>query len=319
MDPNRITTGEWLTTWMDGRALDGDIGPRTIANYRSILNNHLVPRIGHVLLQELRPNHVQALKDELLQSRKTATVRKILVMLRQALDAAVNQELLQRNPASAVRNPAARSQGSERRALDGDEIAKLSRVATGTALEVPIRFALVTGVRQSELLGAEWDAVNLERRTFRVVQGLHYVDGEFRLLPPKTQGSRRTIQLSAKTVGWLLDHRNDQQRRRDRLGTTWEDRNLVFPNASGGYWHRQALSGLFRKLLNQSGIEDPASVSFHSLRHTAASQWIMAGIDPKTVAERLGHSRAAFTLDVYAHMLPGQQDAAAEALDDLLD
>ena len=59
-------------------------------------------------------------------------------------------------------------------------------------------------------------------------------------------------------------------------------------------------------------------MNFHTLRHTAASQWILAGVDLLTVSRRLGHSQASFTMDVYGHMLPGQQHQAAEALDHLI-
>lgn len=318
VDPNRITTGEWLMVWLDGRVRDGDLGLRAALGYRSILQNHLIPAIGHVLLQDLRPDHVRRMKDLLSESLAPATVRKTLVVLGTALKSAVALELLAKNPASAVRKPSSSQQEGERRALDKDEIKELLRVAAGTVLDMPIRFALATGARQSELLGAMWGAIDLEERTFRVMQALHYVDREFRLLRPKSQRSRRSILLSPKTVARLRDHRADQQAERLRLGTAWQDHDLVFPNARGEYWHRQAFYTRFRKLLAESTIADPKSVTFHSLRHTAASQWILAGVDPATVARRLGHSRTAFTLDVYTHMLPGQQEAAAEVFDDLI-
>ena len=182
VDPNRITTGEWLMVWLDGRVRDGDLGLRAALGYRSILQNHLIPAIGHVLLQDLRPDHVRRMKDLLSESLAPATVRKTLVVLGTALKSAVALELLAKNPASAVRKPSSSQQEGERRALDKDEIKELLRVAAGTVLDMPIRFALATGARQSELLGAMWGAIDLEERTFRVMQALHYVDREFRLL-----------------------------------------------------------------------------------------------------------------------------------------
>jgi len=74
----------------------------------------------------------------------------------------------------------------------------------------------------------------------------------------------------------------------------------------------------FRRILAKSGIEDKRSVNFHSLRHTAASMWIQAGVDLLIVSRRLGHGSASFTMDVYGHLLPGHQRTAAEALDHLM-
>ena len=247
-----------------------------------------------------------------------ATVKKIIGLLRQALDAAVAEQLLVRNPASVVPNPSLAATTRERRALDESEIARLLRVAENTDYDVVVRFALVTGARQAELLGATWDAIDLERGSFVVRQTLQHVAGEFRMLPPKTRRSRRTIELSVATVALLRRHRAEQHAARLQLGPAWEDHELVFPGTHGRYQHRRAVYGGFRRLLNASGIGDPGTVNFHSLRHTAASQWIKAGVDLLTVSRRLGHGSASFTMDVYGHLLSGQQRTAAEALDHLL-
>ena len=182
-----------------------------------------------------------------------------------------------------------------------------------------IRFALATGVRQAELLGATWDAIDLERGEFRVVQTLQIVKGAFQMLPPKTARGRRTITLSRGIVKRLRKHRKQQNAARLKLGQAWQDRNLVFPNARGGYWHRVVFYRDYRELVDTSGIVRPKEVRFHTLRHTAASHWFKAGADPLAVSRRLGHSTASFTMDRYGHMLPGQQDVAAEALDDVIE
>ena len=318
VEPSRITVAEWLTLWLERRASDQAISPRVAENYRTIVRLHVAPGIGSLCLQDLRPDHVLKLKDGLSTSRAPATVRKILGLLRQALEAAVVGQLLVRNPASAVPGPSLAGRMRERRALDESEIAKLLGAVENTGYDVPIRFALATGARQAELLGATWDSIDLEHRSFLVRQTLQHVAGEFRLLPPKTRNSRRTIDLSVATVGLLRRHHANQSAARLRLGAAWQNRDLVFPDASGQYQHRRTFYGGFRRLLDASGIENPRTVNFHSLRHTAASQWIRAGVDLLTVSRRLGHGSASFTMDVYGHVLSGQQSAAAEALDHLI-
>ena len=297
---------------------DNKISPLVEENYRTIVRLHLDPAIGSMRLQDLRADHIRALKERLSEDNQPATVAKILGQLRHALNAAVTQELLTRNPALAVPIPAPGQGGSRRRALDADAITQLLQVAAGTRYEMVIRFALTTGARQGELLGAEWKMVNLERGEWEVAHSLQKVNGEFRLAKPKTPRSHRTIELSAKTVAMLRSHRATQNAERCRMGRAWKDHGLIFPNERGGYWERQSFYNGYRRLVDRSAIESPSEIKFHTLRHTAASQMIKFGVDVLTVSRRLGHSKASFTLDVYGHLLTGQQDAAARALDDLV-
>ena len=319
VDPNRITTGEWLTTWLDGKIRDEEIGPEVSYNYRGILQYHLIPALGDVPLQDLSADQIRALKDSVSEGRAPATVRRIVMLIRQALDAAVTRGLLATSPASTIPLPRVGRNGRERRALDRDEIKELLRVADGTAYAMPIRFALHTGARRGELLGARWDAIDLEKREFHVLRTLHYVDGEFTFRPPKTPRSQRTITLSENMVKRLRDHRAEQRAAKRREGASWEEHDLVFPGSRGRPWYSVTFYKGFRRLVASSSIQDPTDVVFHSLRHTAASQWIAAKVDLYIVSRRLGHADPGFTMRVYAHLLPGQQDAAALASDDFLE
>ena len=88
--------------------------------------------------------------------------------------------------------------------------------------------------------------------------------------------------------------------------------------AIGTPWLPRPFYRDFKKAVNQSSLIDPESVTWHTLRHTAASQWLLRDVDVFTVSRRLGHASAAFTMDVYGHLLKGQQTQAAEALDHLM-
>lgn len=92
----------------------------------------------------------------------------------------------------------------------------------------------------------------------------------------------------------------------------------MFPSGVGTPWIPQNFYRDYRLTVRESGIGDPEEVDFHTLRHTAASQWIRGGVDLLTVSRRLGHASAAFTMDVYGHLLRGQQRQASEALDHLI-
>ncbi len=109
-----------------------------------------------------------------------------------------------------------------------------------------------------------------------------------------------------------------QAEQRLKLGGIWKECGLIFPSRVGTPWLPRPFYRGYRVIVTRAGVEDSESVYFHTLRHTAASQWIRLGADIFTVSRRLGHASAAFTMDVYGHLLKGQQRVAAEALDHLL-
>ena len=131
VDPDNVTTGEWLAHWIDQHVSDGALGPETEYNYRGILRNHLVPAFGGVRLQELSYEHISSLKDELVKSRAPATVVRVLGVLNTALRSAVKQRLLASNPALDVPRP---SGGRPHRVRHGRTFcARYRRTPRGTA------------------------------------------------------------------------------------------------------------------------------------------------------------------------------------------
>jgi integrase len=107
----------------------------------------------------------------------------------------------------------------------------------------------------------------------------------------------------------------EQERLRDMLGPGWQDNRLVFPQQDGTWWNPPAISLAFRRASERAGVP---RIRLHDLRHTHATLLLAAGVNPKVVSERLGHSSVAFTLDTYAHVMPGMQPDAAELFVELV-
>lgn len=320
---DKMTVGEWLTAWLARHDAEGHISPRTHDRYRGILERHLVPGLGRLRLQQLRPDHLADLKARWLsgdgdgQPLAGATIHKHFVVLRQALADAVTAGVILRNPADAVSAPSVKA-ATERRALTEDEIADLLAASRGSRYDAPIRFTLAAGVRQGELLAVRWEDVDFDAGSVAIRRTLSYVGGETMFRTPKTANSRRTIEISGPTVQLLRAHRIRQAEHRLQLGALWQENGLVFPSLIGTPWLARPFYRGYRGVLARSEIRDVATVNWHTLRHTAASQWLRHGADVFSVSRRLGHASAAFTMDVYAHLLKGQQKQAAEALDYLL-
>lgn len=125
-------------------------------------------------------------------------------------------------------------------------------------------------------------------------------------MEPKTH-SRRTIELSDVTLDILRHHRVSQHQRRLQLGKAWEDGDLIFTSEVGSRLHPSNLRRAYIAAVKRSGVDDPAAVGFHTLRHTAASLWLMSGVSLFEVARRLGHSSTNITATRYGHLLPGGQ------------
>lgn len=321
----KITVGTWLTGWLVRHESEGRLGRKTHDNYRRILRRHLIPNLGHIYLRDLRPDHIADVKSRLISGDKStasaplagATVHKVLGIVRKALAEAVKAGLIARNPADAVSSPSVKST-TERRCLTEEEITALVFAAGGTRYDAPIRFTLATGLREGEMLALSWKDIDLAAGAVDVRRTLCYIGKKVTFPAPKTDRSRRTVEVSAATVRLLSAHRVAQMEHRLRLGAVWHDNDLVFPSLLGKPWIPRPFYKAYRRIVDESGIEHPQTVNWHTLRHTAASQWLRHGVDVFSVSRRLGHASASFTMDTYAHLLKGQQREAAEALDYLL-
>ncbi len=199
--------------------------------------------------------------------------------------------------------------------LTVEQAEKLLEAARGSRLDVLMILALTTGMRRGELLALRWDDIDFKQglvsvhRTMTRVGGYGYVEGE-----PKTRSSRRRIVLPGVALEALQVHRIQQEQIRVNVGEKWQDKGLVFCDGYGGFFSPDMVLRRFDKLLDEAGLPH---MRFHDLRHSAATILLVAGVHPKVVQERLGHSTIAMTLDVYSHVLPSMQQEAAGKIDDL--
>jgi integrase len=119
------------------------------------------------------------------------------------------------------------------------------------------------------------------------------------------------IALDAGTVTVLREWRERQEAEAKDLGPLWTDTGLVFTREDGTAWHPDRISKLFERAVSASGLP---RIRLHDLRHTHATLALEASISPRLVADRLGHSTVAFTLDVYSHCIPDVARDAAEKI-----
>jgi integrase len=179
--------------------------------------------------------------------------------------------------------------------------------------------ALSTRMREGELLALSWSDIDFDRGILQITHSLQEGAGPVRrvLDEPKTPHSRRRIALSQSAMQALSLHQRRQEEERNRSGELWDPSyDLVFPNTLGRPLDPVHLRvRQFYPLLRKAGLP---FIRFHDLRHTAATLLLRRGVNPKVVSEMLGHANISITLDVYSHVTPDMQEAAAQVMDEVL-
>jgi len=313
-----FTVSAYLDHWLSAYAKPST-APRTYVRYEQLVREHLAPGVGNHKLTKLTPLHVQSLYAKLLKEGrldgKGGLSPQTVVHAHRVLHKALKQALLwgfvTRNVADAVAPP--KVERTQAKVLDEKHVIALLRHLKGSDMHLPVLIALHTGMRSGEILGLRWSDVDLEAGTLAVGNTLQAVDGELILREPKTVAGRRCIPLTADTVE-ALKERSAAQADYIETHDDYSTEGLVVCREDGSPWHPSTFSAAWIRARKRAGV----TVRFHELRHTHASLLVRSGAHPKTLQERLGHSSAAFTMSVYAHLLPGVQEQAVADLEAML-
>jgi integrase len=314
-DANNMKLDDYLRLWLADSVRDS-VRPATYEGYARQVRNHLTPTLGPIKLRILTAAHLRGLyRDKLDSGLSPRTVQYIHVTIHKALKQALNDGLVPRNVAEAVKPPQVRREEIEPLTLE--QTKRLVEFASEDRLETLYVLAVTAGLRQGELLGLKWEDVDLDHGVLRVKRTLSgNTDGKPIFGAPKTAKGRRSVKLTTKAAEVLNKHRERQIEERKQLVNLWRDCDLVFPTRVGTPISRHNLvTRSFKPLLVRAGLPD---IRFHDLRHTCATLMLVVGTNPKVVQELLGHANVSITLDTYSHLLPNMQDEAVERLDDLL-
>ncbi len=321
MKPGKATVADYLNQWVKDYCWI-NLTPVTAQTYEYMAKKYLIPALGQLALTKLRPEHLQHLYTDRLSNGRAdgkgglsaRTVRYMHVTIHKALQSAVKMGLINRNPADAVELP--KQKRREMQTMSESDIHIFLEYAKSTPYYVLFYLALFTGMRRSELLALRWSDIDLilcqlsVNRTINQLHNRQVVFGE-----PKTDKSRRMVSLSPSTALLLSQYRTEQEKLRQSLGSTVSDDDLIFSSIDGKPLIPDSVTQAWRILARRIGLK---GIRFHDARHTHASLMLKQGIHPKIVQERLGHSSIAMTLDIYSHVAPGLQQAAAARFDDIV-
>jgi len=333
-----ITLREWIQKWL-AVYVDNVVKDNTINYYRRMLA-YVPVEMQKRPLAKLTPLMCQSMLMDLLDHGRqnggplsTSTVRSIRSTLITCLDSAKDAGLLKTNPVKATKPP--RLIRKEKVFLSPAQAQRLLAVAEKGSYYVDkttadpgqlyllrcyavlVRLALVTGMRRGELLGLTWPCVGTDTLSIRY-QEQYSADKGYYLGTPKTRTSIRTISVDHSTMKVLNDWHHYQKAYASMLGNQFRNPNrLVLTNAFGTFVHPDNFRCRHWAAMCKAA-DLPTGCTLHSLRHTAATLMLQAGVDIKTCAQRLGHANATMLLKVYAHVLSENDAKAADTLAGLI-
>lgn len=316
----RVTVERYLRDWLEVKRPPA-VRPSTWERYRGICEGHIIPAIGSIPLAKLTPAAVERMIATLdLSQRSRSHVRAVL---RTALNRAVRHGDLARNAAMLAEPP--KVPDAERLPLAPDEIVRLLDAIRGHRDECLILLALTTGMRQGELLGLTWQAVDLDAGVLHVRHTLDARTGQ--LSEPKTRRSRRTLAIPADVLPLLTSHRIRQLEWRVKAGPQWSigtsigngqktaNSDLVFTTRWGRPMDGTNVTHRYQRVLAEAGLRRS---SFHDLRHAHATMLAGLGVRPEEARDQLGHASIRTTLETYSHAVPDSRQRIADLMSDAI-
>jgi integrase len=285
------------------------LAERTVERYELDIS-YILRYLGDRPLATLTDRTITKLYEDMERDGYSGDARhQAGVRLRQALDYAMRRGYVRKNVAQLI--PLPRVVREEMHPMTPEEVQVFLSKSVGHRLCALYVVALDSGAREGELFALEWSDWDPLSRTITITKALQEKDGHHKLKEPKSRASRRTVILGERAAEALEVHRSRQR-------AEGPDTKIIFADTEGGYLRRSNVArGSFKPILQHAGL-NPEDFRFHDLRHTSATMLLMAGVDARTVAERLGHSDASTLLRTYAHVLPAMRGRAVSVMDGIL-
>lgn len=328
----RLRTGGWtkLTVAEVMRAYviesHSRVAPRTVLDYRRIVETQIVPALGKRIASALRRKDVLGFIGGVNGERSKQYAYTVL-------RAGVNPYVRHADPAEHPFPPRSTPKVTKRNyvPISAKQRADLLAAIESEEFGTLFLLSIATGLRPSELFGLHWNDIGDDHIRVRC-----RLDEKTRTVgKTKTEGSRRRIDVPGVVIASLISHCERQRARHDALvvwkanpptpkrrdrkstkpphrGSRCEPADLVFTNSRGNAIVASNIRRTWRALRIHLSLPD--GVRLYDMRHEHASMLCGARVHPKVIQERLGHSSFRVTMDTYAHLMPGMQDEAVAAV-----
>jgi integrase len=302
VEPSNMKYEAFLQEWLEGKR--HTLSVQTFIMYEIYAKTHILPILGHIQLDKLTPISIQKFVSHIRgKGLADATVERIYSIVNTSLNMAVKMQLIPKNVASLIDKP--KRNKNQLTVWDVEQVNRFLSVARESPYYMAFFLAIMTGMRQGEILGLSWKDVDLNKGLLYVTQTLSH-NGKSIMVGAKTKTSIRSVALSPSTIAALKKHQDETGCNPSRLVVCSTTGTPVNP------------ANLRREWLKLIKLAEVPQIRFHDLRHTHASLMLKQGEHIKVVSERLGHSKIQMTLDTYSHIMPNMQKEAASRFDNLL-
>ena len=303
--------GEWIDYWYQSFCKPA-LRESTQAGYENAIYRHIIPNIGHIPLCKLAQNDLQQFYANLKKNGRLRysdtcgkgvsdrTVRACHSRCRSALEKAVDDGLITRNPSAGCKLPP--KKGKEMQILTKSELGRFFARAKEEGYYELFLLELSTGMRRGEIVGLKWSDFNAANNSLRIARQANRVKGKTVVQPPKTKTSIRTVVLPQYMTEILTEMKKEKT-------CEW-----IFPSPVniGEPRNPDSIYGKFQKILKRAQCK---KIRFHDLRHTFATMALENGMDIKTLSAMIGHISAETTLNIYSHITDTMQQQAAVRID----
>ena len=310
-----VTVAALLDTFMTTATLS----PTTRQDWSSLIDRYLVPELGGIPLWKLTARDCDQMYHRLRCSGLgPSRVRNAHVILHRAIAQAVRWGWITRNPVSdATRPEVPRSTVTPPTRQDVRRLLALAE-QTDPTLMCWLDVATATGARRGEVCALRWSDIDLERATVRIERSVSATKERGVYIKTTKTDRFRLVSITERAVRSLATLHDLAATRAASTGRPMRSDEFVFTNDPDAQkpWRPELVTRRWERLRQTAGLEH---IKLHGLRHFVATELLTAGIDLRTVSNRLGHARTSTTLDIYWAWVPAQDQAAAEHLDRVLD
>ncbi|MCL1884146.1 MAG: site-specific integrase [Defluviitaleaceae bacterium] len=326
LDSRSLTFGQWLDIWLREYKLQ-NLRPTTYDTYENLIKVRIIPELGKHPLLKLRPDQLQTFINNLRKEDgsplSTSTVRQIKVIISSALQQAVKNGHITRNPADALSLP--KLSKKTVRAFTREEQSALLEAVRHHRLNALFVLALGTGARIGEILSATWKNVDFEMSEINITTSIsrtkdrnstgEAIGSSRKVDETKTRAGKRAIPLTKEVRAALIRHKQEQEIEREKACSAWVDNDLIFCTQLGGHLEYRNTVRLYENFRNSAEL--PA-LSFHSLRHSFATSAISAGVDYYYLSRIMGHNSISITLDTYTDFMPDKSRSEMVKMEGIL-
>ena len=312
----RMTLGEWLDKWLDEYMIF-TVRESTLDSYRCLTENQVKRFIGEKQLSSLTTAELQKFYIKIKNEGRVkptregsyeladSMVRKIHMMLHEALDTAVSERLIAKNPTIGTTIP--KNNYPEKQVLGNEQLETFLEAIKHEEYWCDFFYVeVMTGLRRGEICGLKWSDIDFEDKKLRIERSVAVKKGGgVSIGETKTQTGTRNI-FMPPSVAQVL------QKRKQTAITEWVFPAFLDPEQP---IHPAAAYRKLKVILKHAELP---MLRFHDLRHTFATHAMKGGVDAKTLSGILGHTNASFTLDTYTHVTSDMQKSASAVVGNIM-